>query len=102
MLCAKVIKNASGGNYLAIRFGGEEFLMICPELGRVAAMALAEQIRYQIESTQVTIRGKTIPVTISGGVTQFKHGESIEDLIGRADQALYMAKENGRNRVMDL
>jgi diguanylate cyclase (GGDEF)-like protein len=63
---------------------------------------LAENIRYQVESTQVTIRGKTIPVTISGGVAQFSPGDTWEELIARADKALYEAKQSGRNRIIEL
>ncbi|MDR1085589.1 MAG: GGDEF domain-containing protein [Deltaproteobacteria bacterium] len=102
MLCAKIIKNNAGSNYLPVRFGGEEFLVICPGLEKAGAVILAENIRYQVESTQVTIRGKTIPVTISGGVAQFTVGDAWEELIARADKALYEAKQSGRNRIIEL
>jgi diguanylate cyclase len=101
MLCAKIIKNNAGENCMAVRYGGEEFLLLCHGMGKGEAKNLAESIRRQMESTQVTIRGAAIPVTLSGGVTQLKPGDSIEEFIGRADKALYQAKENGRNQVRE-
>ncbi|MDR0550321.1 MAG: GGDEF domain-containing protein [Deltaproteobacteria bacterium] len=102
ILCAKIIKNAVGDNFMAVRYGGEEFIVLCPGLDKSTAKALAENIRHQMEITQVTIRGQNIPVTISGGVAQYAPGDTTETLIGRADQALYQAKELGRNQVRDL
>ncbi|MDR1607513.1 MAG: GGDEF domain-containing protein [Deltaproteobacteria bacterium] len=102
ILCARIIKNNAGDNFMAVRFGGEEFMILCPALDRKKALALAESVRSQIENTQVTIRGTTVPVTISCGVTQYIHGDTQEDFVGRADEALYQAKSNGRNQVVEL
>ncbi|MDR2140558.1 MAG: GGDEF domain-containing protein [Deltaproteobacteria bacterium] len=101
-LCAKIIKSNAGENYMAVRFGGEEFLLLCPGLGREETLALAETIRGQVESTAITFRGKPIKVSISCGLTQRQPGDSEEDFVARADQALYLAKEAGRNQVRVL
>ncbi|MDR1577172.1 MAG: GGDEF domain-containing protein [Deltaproteobacteria bacterium] len=102
MLCARIIKRNAGENFMAVRYGGEEFLILCPGVDVKAALALAESVRSQIETTQVTIRGALIPVTLSGGVTQYKMGETQEDFISRADKALYQAKAGGRNQVREI
>jgi two-component system cell cycle response regulator len=87
---------------LAGRIGGEEFVAILPDTGIETAMAVAERLRGQIAGAPMTAKGVEgpIPVTTSLGVTIASDpGESVDDLIGRADRALYAAKRNGRNRV---
>lgn len=81
---------------VAGRYGGEEFLVIVPDTGLAEARELAERIRDIIRKTQI----KGLTVTASIGVAGMRAGDSsIEDIIRRADQALYRAKELGRNRV---
>lgn len=82
---------------LAARWGGEEFLAILPNTARESALACAERIRKHI-GTMSGPQGTRI--TVSGGVSQFSPGETMIDLVGRADSLLYMAKEQGRNRVL--
>ena len=79
------------------RWGGEEFLALAPETTLEEAMALAERIRSSIESIRYS---KAAPVTVSLGVAQFKGEESCEELVKRADAALYKAKDEGRNRAV--
>ncbi|MDL2259737.1 diguanylate cyclase, partial [Deltaproteobacteria bacterium OttesenSCG-928-K17] len=55
--------------------------------------------RASIANTDITIRGESLMVTISGGVAEHRAGENINDTIGRADNALYLAKNSGRNQV---
>jgi len=85
------------------RYGGEEFSIILPNTNSVGAYEIAEQIRVAIENLQIPhVASKCKDtVTISIGVSSFKPGEdaSPTDLIKQADQALYQAKETGRNRV---
>ncbi|MDR1166135.1 MAG: GGDEF domain-containing protein [Deltaproteobacteria bacterium] len=101
ILCAKILKNhADLGDFLACRYGGEEFVVLYPGKDKSEAGGLAEIIRQQVESTQVLVRGKNIPVTISSGVSQYRNGEDVADFIDRADQALYLAKSSGRNKVL--
>jgi len=78
------------------RWGGEEFLVICPETPSEKAMVLAEKLRNSILNFEFTTVGTKTP---SFGVASFQPGEKEEAVIGKADEALYRAKELGRNRV---
>ena len=74
------------------RFGGEEFVIVLPDATAAVAMMVAERVRAAIEA------GGTNPrVTISVGVAELATGEQCESLLNRADQALYVAKREGRN-----
>ena len=79
------------------RWGGEEFMIICEETDIDGAYALAEKIRVAIEETEFDVVGKK---TISLGVAQIEENISINDFIQGADDALFYAKNNGRNRTM--
>ena len=79
-----------------VRWGGEEFLIVCPHTGAAEAQALANKLREAIIG-QIWPCG--LRLTASFGVTALHHGEDIGDAIKRADSALYRAKANGRNRV---
>ena len=78
------------------RWGGEEFLALLPTASLENASLLAEKLRAYIESLEIDIVGG---VTVSFGVAQVINGESMEDVIERADKALYLAKNSGRNCV---
>lgn len=78
------------------RYGGEEFVVLCPETDLAGALSLAEKIRQAMESHAHRHGGS---VTISAGVSAFIAGDTKISLIKRADDALYRAKSNGRNRV---
>lgn len=88
------------------RYGGEEFLVICTNTDIAGATMVAERLRKLVESHQFEIPNgsdgsQTIPVNISVGVSCFSASvDSKEKLIHAADQALYTAKEEGRNRVI--
>ena len=84
------------------RFGGEEFLAIVPNGTVEELQSIAERIRSSLESSPVSTDDFVIPVTCSIGVAVMLdyEKESIEDIIQRADKALYVAKEMGRNRVV--
>lgn len=79
------------------RYGGEEFLLICPNSSLLAAMNMTERIR---EQTELHDWGKAGKVTISVGITQYIPGESTKDLFARTDTAMYLAKRGGRNQVI--
>jgi diguanylate cyclase (GGDEF)-like protein/putative nucleotidyltransferase with HDIG domain len=90
-------------NDLAGRFGGEEFVIIMPELNAAEAHALAERIRLAIEARRFDVTTSPTPIcaTMSLGVACFPaDGDSTSSLIQAADVAVYHAKLNGRNRVV--
>ncbi len=78
------------------RWGGEEFMIICPETDGHGTAALAEKLRATIEAASFPIAAHT---TASFGVAHYREGDTMKDLVVRADTALYRAKVNGRNRV---
>lgn len=77
------------------RLGGEEFIIIVPYADGNKAKKLAEKIRKRVEEHKVIL-----PITMSFGVTEYVLGEDSDHLLSRADEALYTAKENGRNQVV--
>lgn len=81
------------------RWGGEEFLIIAPELGGSRASQVAERMRARIAQLRIPGSQDTAP-TASFGVALYRPGETPHDLVDRADEALYMAKHEGRNRVV--
>lgn len=83
------------------RYGGEEFGLIAPDTRKVDAVFLAERLRHKLEGLQVPLPdGTVVGVTASFGVAAFPQDASSQrDLVAKADQALYDAKEQGRNRV---
>jgi diguanylate cyclase (GGDEF)-like protein len=81
------------------RWGGEEFLLLMPETGLDAACVGAERLRKLLQGLVFEAAGQVLNVTLSAGVAQIEGMESIEMLVERADRALYMAKDQGRNRV---
>ena len=82
------------------RYGGEEFMVLVRHCDMEMSMDVAERIRYALENTSIEYEGKLIPVTASLGVATLSPGENIPDpMVHRADKALYLAKQTGRNRV---
>ncbi|MBV1928638.1 MAG: GGDEF domain-containing protein, partial [Gammaproteobacteria bacterium] len=101
-LVSRSLTDGIKGKDFAARYGGEEFSIILPETGVDAGVIVANALRKAVESKEVvnrTTNKKLGQITMSIGVAQHRKGEIVEDLIGRADAALYRAKENGRNRV---
>jgi diguanylate cyclase len=80
------------------RFGGEEFVLLLPETNLEGSTVATEHLRKAVEATEFHFRGKRVPITISCGVSEFKPGDSPEQVFERADKALYEAKLGGRNR----
>jgi len=102
-LVAKTLAEGIKGRDLAARFGGEEFGLVLVETPVDGAVALAGRLRESIAAARLATGGLAAPVrpvTVSIGVAQYRRGEPLERLIGRADRALYRAKELGRDRVV--
>ncbi len=86
---------------LLCRFGGEEFVILMPNTELDVAALLAERTRKEVEKLQVPYNGKTISMTVSIGVSQvdLENEETLDPVLKRADDALYIAKKQGRNQV---
>jgi two-component system, cell cycle response regulator len=86
---------------IVARYGGEEFMIVLPETSTEGAVTFAERIRERIESQTFESTGHSLLLTTSIGVASFPspRATSMEDLVARADEALYRAKAEGRNRV---
>lgn len=96
MLTTKVRKED-----IACRWGGEEFLLILGAADEGLAQSRAQEICDTARSLKISFQGKPIPITVSIGASVFpSHGEAPEDLIRNADQALYKAKQGGRDKVV--
>jgi two-component system cell cycle response regulator len=93
-----ILSKAVRGSDMVFRYGGEEFLVLLPETNLEGAMALAEKIRLAADA-QLFGSGHIFPLTLSAGVASLTNHESGNDMIARADMALYNAKAQGRNRV---
>jgi diguanylate cyclase (GGDEF)-like protein len=93
---ANVLRGTVRETDIVGRWGGEEFLVICPDTGLDAAGTVAEKLRAALAAHKFPVVGSK---TASFGVAQLGKGEPLDDAVHRADEALYQAKENGRNRV---
>lgn len=81
------------------RYGGEEFLIVLKNTSLATALSVAERVRKHISTGPVSLHGITVDVTISIGVSVVQPGDEADDIVKRADKALYMAKSDGRNCV---
>ncbi len=97
----KFFKHEMRGSDVTCRYGGEEFILLLPETAVDAAQRRAEQLRKNVKSMQVKFLDNVLPeINLSLGVATFPdHGDCTEELIRKADTALYAAKEEGRDRV---
>ncbi|MHB8137689.1 MAG: GGDEF domain-containing protein [Smithellaceae bacterium] len=96
---AATIKNTMRNTEFCGRYGGEEFLIILTQTDLKGALIGAERVRTNIENTLFPDVGPDFKITISIGLSEYKMEEDIDDVIARADEALYQAKNGGRNRV---
>jgi diguanylate cyclase len=101
-LVAQVLTSSVKGRDLAARYGGEEFAVLLPQTDLEGACHLAEQIRRTVADNHIRSKsnGRHLGrITLSLGCAQYDPQEALSDLIRRADEALYEAKRQGRNRV---
>lgn len=100
---ARVIQSSLRDADSAYRYGGEEFSVLLPETGLDAAAQLAERLRERFAATPLRLAtGQIIHCSVSIGVAEYRAGESMRDLIQRADAGVYHAKHLGRNRVVRM
>jgi len=95
-----IAEEASHQDSIFGRLAGEEFVMLLEEHALPDAVAIAESLRRRIANRALRIGDRLIRVTCSFGVDEWEFGETIDDLLRRADSALYQAKAAGRNRVV--
>jgi len=96
-----LLRDSCRAGDLVARYGGEEFVLLCADCNNATAASRAEQLRATLERiSQPRMGGKT--VSASFGVTEIQAGDTPETMLRRADRALLMAKEGGRNRVIQL
>ncbi len=89
------------GSDMAVRYGGEEFLLVLTDTGAEAALKVAEKIRAEVEATKIPLPGGVLQKTISIGVAEFPtDADTFWQVVKYADVALYKAKSSGRNRVV--
>ena len=102
MKLVKVISKTIRKTDLLARIGGEEFIILCNQSNDYDGILIAEKVRNTIENTVFTYEKTTkVPVTMSFGVANYsKNIKSVQELMELSDNRLYLAKENGRNRVV--
>ena len=99
---ARLIQNQTRSVDVAARYGGEEFCMLLPDTDETAAAHIAERIRAGIQGMGFDYDGQKLSVTLSIGVAQYDPNRDLtgKSVIDRADKAMYLAKQGGRNKVM--
>lgn len=97
---ARLLSESLRRTDLVGRWGGEEFLVLLPETEREGGRTALEKVRAKLEALTLVCAGAPLRVTASIGVAAFVRGERLEDLVARADAALYEAKRAGKNRVV--
>lgn len=97
---AGLLRSQTRSSDISCRYGGEEFLLVLSDTSLEIASRRAEQLRSSFTENEIRFGTQQLNATISIGIATFpEHGASVDELIIRADQALYSAKEAGRNRV---
>lgn len=98
---ASMVRDSFRATDVVCRYGGEEIAVIAPDTGLEEALLLAERMRERVSQTAVQITGESERITVSVGVAALAgtgRAPSMDDLTARADEALYAAKREGRNR----
>ncbi|NBD95366.1 MAG: diguanylate cyclase, partial [Gammaproteobacteria bacterium] len=84
------------------RWGGDEFLLLMADCNARQASQVAEKIRTAVDERTFSFKGRTVSITVSIGVTEVAMEDAMDSAVARADQALYHAKQAGRNRIASL
>ena len=99
-MVAKTFRSMVRNVDLTGRWGGEEFLIVFVGAEQESLFAIAEKIRSMVERSSVTKDGNTLNVTVSIGITDYRHEDTVDSALKRADNLLYDAKSAGRNKVV--
>ncbi len=99
-IIARLLSSNCRKSDFVARFGGEEFIMLLSETTKESGLILAEKIRAIVEKSGFNAGGRAVSITISCGITQFLDTDDFESFFERADQALYTAKNKGRNQCV--
>ena len=98
---AGIISKAVRTEDTAVRYGGEEVVLILPQTSKMHALAIGDRIRRQVEKKEFAGHGDTFSVTMSGGLVSFPmDGDDAAELVEHADQAMYKAKGSGKNSIV--
>lgn len=97
---AEILQDGIRSIDVAARLGGEELCIAIPAADLQAGLDVAERLRLAVSADVIDVDGLTISCTASWGVAQWRNGEKFEELLRRADEAMYTAKKNGKNRVV--
>ena len=98
-IAARLVTNMRAVDVVA-RYGGEEFMIAMPETKAKEALVAADRVRALIAGTPVFVEGEALQITTSVGVAEVEAGENLRDVFKRADDALYKAKQAGRNKAL--
>jgi len=96
---SKILKQTLREGDKIFRYGGEEFIIILNRTDNIFCEKIANRILELIRANNLIYKGSTLRVTASMGTTLFKEGDTPDSFIARADEALYRAKENGKNQI---
>jgi len=100
VLIADQLRNHLRESDFLARFGGEEFVVLMPETGLDSAVVAAEKLRAAVEQCQFHYQNVQVGITVSAGLAQLRKDDNPESLFQRADEAMYRAKEAGRNQCL--
>ena len=98
IVASQLKKHLRPSDFLA-RFGGEEFVILLPDARMEDGLSLLERLRVAVEQCPFHFKGEPVTITVSMGITTFKPAERSDMVLKRADEALYRAKHQGRNRI---
>lgn len=97
---ARLLSESVRAEDSVVRMGGEEFLLVLPDLDLHKAVRVTERTRALVEGSVIQTSSAAVRLTVSSGVAQRQPGEARDETVARADEALYRAKSSGRNRVV--
>lgn len=98
---SKILRQTLRATDVPTRLGGEEFVVLLTDTAADKALQVADKLRLAIEASPALFQDQPILLTVSGGIAQFgSDGHDLRSLISRADQSLYQAKDDGRNRIL--